>query len=90
MVTDGEPGALDAADEAILRALLRTGGAYLTVLDLRQLTALGVRDLTARVPHLERLGYIWRLPDGTTGLHCSYHLSAAGVAAARLHPVGAA
>ena len=44
--------------------------------------------LTARVSRLERLGYVWRLPDGTTGLHCSYRLSAAGAAYARAHPTG--
>ena len=90
MVPDEGPGALDAVDGAILRAMLRAGGAYLTVPDLRQLTALGVPDLAVRLARLERLGYVWRLPDGTTGLHCSYRLSAAGVAAARPHPAGVA
>jgi len=85
MVTDGGagPGGLDAVDGAILQAMLGAGPAYLTVPDLRRLTGIGLPALTGRVARLERSGYVWRLPDGTTGLHCSYRLSAAGAAYAR-------
>jgi DNA-binding MarR family transcriptional regulator len=83
-----EPGGLDAVDGAILRTLLGAGPAYLTVPDLRRLTGIGLPALTVRVSRLEQLGYVWRLPDGTTGLHCSYRLSAAGAAYARTPPTG--
>jgi DNA-binding HxlR family transcriptional regulator len=88
METDGRagPGGLDATDGAILRTLLRAAGVSLTLLDLKQRAGIGPPALTARVPRLERLGSVWRRPDGTTGLRCAYRLTGAG--AARTHPTG--
>ena len=79
---------LDETDGIILRALAAPGIPYRTLTDLRQLTGLGLPALAARVPRLERLGYVWRLPDGTTGIHSAYRLSAAGVAFAKSCPAG--
>jgi DNA-binding HxlR family transcriptional regulator len=83
------PGGLDATDGAILRAMLGAGPAYLTVLDLRPRTGIGTPLLAVRLPRLEQLGYVWRLPDGTTGLHRTYRLSPAGATYARTPAAGA-
>jgi hypothetical protein len=78
-------GALDAVDGAILQAIQGAGPAYLTLPDLRRLAGIGLPALVVRLPRLEQLGYVWRLPDGTTGIHCSRRLAAAGAASARAH-----
>jgi hypothetical protein len=85
--TGAGEAALDGTDGAVLRALLAAGPAYHTLPEVRQLTGLGLPALTVRVPRPARLGYVWRLPDGRTGLHCAYHLTVAGAAYARAHPV---